>query len=78
MALFASVQEVISSTLKIPAEMVQQQTSADDLAAWDSLAHINLMIALEEAFDLQMEVEDFATLNSVPAILAYLEKQGRR
>lgn len=78
MALFTSVREVITSTLKVPAEMVSQETSADDLAAWDSLAHINLMIALEQAFDLKMEVEDFAALNSVRAIMAYLERQGRR
>ena len=33
-------------------------------------------MAIEQAFDVYIEVEEFGNLNSVPAILAYLKKQG--
>jgi hypothetical protein len=33
-------------------------------------------VALESSFDLSLEVEDFAALTSVPAILGYLRSRG--
>ena len=77
MDLFDSVQHVISSTLKVAADKITRETSDKDLAAWDSLAHINLMMSLEQTFDLILEVEDFAQLTSVPAILKYLGERDK-
>jgi hypothetical protein len=34
------------------------------------------MVALESSFDVTLEVEDFAALISVPAILDYLRSRG--
>lgn len=34
------------------------------------------MVALESNFDVSLEVEDFAALTSVPAILNYLRSRG--
>jgi acyl carrier protein len=48
----------------------------EGLAVWDSLAHVNLMMSLEQSFDLSLEVEDFGELTSVAAILKYLEEKG--
>ncbi len=76
MDLFPKVQELIAQTLKLRSAKITRDTSDRDLAAWDSLAHVNLMMSLEQTFDLFMEVEDFAKLTSVPAILAYLKEHG--
>jgi len=37
------------------------------------MAQVNLMIALEQSFDIELEVEDFMKLNSVQAIVNYLD-----
>ncbi|MEZ5503661.1 MAG: hypothetical protein R3E50_13730 [Halioglobus sp.] len=37
--------------------------------------HVHIMVALEQAFDLYMDVDDFAELATVPAILQYLASQ---
>jgi acyl carrier protein len=37
---------------------------------------VHVMVALEQAFDLYMEVDDFAELNSVSAILKFLEAES--
>jgi acyl carrier protein len=58
-------------------DKITKETSDKDLAAWDSLAHVNLMMSLEQTFDLFLEVEDFPKLTSVPAILEYLREQGK-
>jgi acyl carrier protein len=78
MDLFEKIQQVIATTLKVPADKITRETSDKDLVAWDSLAHVNLMMSLEQTFDLFFEVEDFTQLTSVPAILEYLRREGKQ
>ena len=77
MELFGKIQNLIASTLKVAPDKVTRETSDKDLVAWDSLAHVNLMMSLEQTFDLFLEVEDFTQLTSVPAIVEYLREQGK-
>ena len=77
MDLFEKIQNVVASTLKVTPDKITRETSDKDLVAWDSLAHVNLMMGLEQTFDLFLEVEDFTRLTSVPAILEYLREQGK-
>ena len=76
MTTFEKLQETIATTLQVPPAKVTEVTRDQDLPAWDSLGQVNLIMALEEKFGVYIEVEDFASLNSVPAILAHLRKQG--
>jgi acyl carrier protein len=78
MSTFKQLQEVIAATLKVPPEKITETTVHDDIAAWDSLGHVNLMIALEQAFDVYLDVEDFPELNSVPAITRYLQTHAAK
>lgn len=78
MSLYERVRDTIATTLKVPAARITEHTVNEDLPAWDSLGQVNLVMALEQTFDLMIEVEDFEQLKSVPAILAYLERQGVR
>ena len=77
MDLFEKTRYVIATTLKVTPEKITRETSDKDLAARDSLAHVNLMMSLEQTFDLFLEVEDFPRLTSVPAILEYLRREGK-
>lgn len=72
---FEQLQDIIAATLKVSADTVTRDTTMDDIEEWDSLGHVHIMVALEEAFDLYMDVDDFGQLTSVPAILHYLETE---
>ena len=76
MDLFPKVQSIVAITLKVPPNKITRVTSDKDLAVWDSLAHVNLMMKLEQSFDLSLAAEDFDELTSVAAILKYLEEKG--
>ena len=76
MTLFDKLQATISSTLKVAPAKITPATTSEDLPSWDSLGQVNLIMALEQTFDIYIEVEDFANLNSVPAILDHLGKNG--
>lgn len=76
MSLFDEVQQILATTLDVRPETITLETSQETLAIWDSLAQINLITALESRYDVEFEVEEFAEVNSVQAIVAYLEKAG--
>ncbi|MDT7934982.1 MAG: acyl carrier protein [Sphingomonadaceae bacterium] len=71
------VRRLIAETLSVPVERVGTDASMDALPEWDSVGHVNLMMSIEQEWNLFLEVEDFAVLTSVPAILAYLARIER-
>jgi acyl carrier protein len=54
---------------------VHDALRASDVEAWDSLAHVNLMFALEEAFAIQFSGEEFANFEDVGALRRHLEER---
>jgi acyl carrier protein len=76
MTLFEQLQSIMAATLELSPAAIKETSTMDDVEEWDSLGHVHIMVALEQAFDLYMEVDDFAELNSVGAILKYLESEG--
>ena len=76
MTTFQKLQETIATTLKVAPGKITETTRDEEIPSWDSLGQVNLIMALEQAFDIYIEVEDFGNLNSVPAILDFLGRQG--
>lgn len=73
---FKQLREVMAVTLRVPAEQILESTISDDIPAWDSLGHVNLMMALEQTYEIFLDVEDFPKMNSVRAITEYLNEHG--
>ena len=73
---FQQLRDVIAVSLGVPSDKITETSAQGDLAAWDSLGHVRLMVALEEAFGVELEIEDFVKLASVPAIRDYLARRG--
>ena len=70
---FEKVRDIIVETLGCDAEEVTPEASlSDDLGA-DSLAAVELVMALEEATGLSIAEEDAANLKTVGDILTYLD-----
>lgn len=57
----------------IDATCVRQQ----GFAAWDSLAHVTIVAALESEFGVNVDAADSMQLTSYAAIRRYLQQQGR-
>lgn len=54
-----------------------QETSQKNCEKWDSLNHLNLILALEEEFDLSFEPEEISIMKDVPSIERIIkEKQA--
>lgn len=58
------LKKVMAGILKIDASTINEDTSPDTVETWDSLNHLNLVIALEEAFDVSFtETQTVEILN---------------
>ncbi len=73
MSILDQVIQTVAETLNVPPTSITQESSADNTDAWDSLAQVNLMIALEQTFEITLDVEDFMKLNSISSITAFIE-----
>ncbi len=76
MALFERVKEVIVRELAVPESQVTEEASFDGDLKADSLDVVELVMALEDEFDLEIPEEDAERLTTVGAAVRYLEEQG--
>ena len=53
-----------------------ESATMDEINSWDSLNFINIIIALEQEFDLKIDGLDAAEMTSIPRILGYIEDNG--
>jgi len=51
------------------------ETTADDIDAWDSLSHINLVLALEMEFKIRFALGELQTLKNVGNLADLIEKK---
>jgi acyl carrier protein len=54
---------------------LQHGTTADDIEAWDSLTHMNLVIALELAFKIKFALGELQQLKNVGDMLDLINKK---
>ena len=58
--------------------LVEESTLVDlkyqDIAEWDSVGHMSLMAALEEAFEIEMDIDDIIDFSSFEVGLTILGK----
>lgn len=54
---------------------LQHATTADDIEAWDSLTHMNLVIALELAFKIKFALGELQQLKNVGDMLDLINKK---
>jgi acyl carrier protein len=67
-----SVAELISQTLGVSRNQVTDELAYGDVPEWDSMGHMNLMMALEEKYGVQITADVITNLVSIPAIARYL------
>lgn len=75
--IFDKVKEIICEELGIEADVVTLEASlADDLGT-DSLDAIELIMAIEEAFDIEISDNDAAKIKLVSDMVRLLEEAGK-
>jgi acyl carrier protein len=77
MAMQGKVIKIIEEQLGVDSDRVKPEASfIDDLGA-DSLDIVELVMAMEEEFDIEIPDEDAEKLRTVQDVLKYLEGKGK-
>lgn len=56
------IKQVMSAVFEIPVESIADDASSDNIENWDSLRHLNLILALEEEFSVSIPDEEVGNL----------------
>ena len=74
--MFEKMIDIISVQLRIDKNLIELDTSfKDDLDA-DSLDLFELVMAIEDAFNVEIPADDVSDLNTVEDVMDYLKAQG--
>tara|TARA_Y100001970_G_C13790408_1_gene629962 strand:- start:65 stop:310 length:246 start_codon:yes stop_codon:yes gene_type:complete len=68
--------KVFTLVFDITPDKINIDLTQNDVMKWDSLSQMHLIVALEEAFNIKLELEEIVTMNSVKAISDVLMKKG--
>jgi acyl carrier protein len=58
--------------------VLTRETTADDIDAWDSLSHINLVLAVEIEFKIRFALGELQALKNVGDMVDLIEKKIRK
>jgi len=67
------IKNVMSAVFEIPANKIGKESSPDNIESWDSLKHMNLVVALEEEFEIEFmsdEINDMMNFDLIISILS--------
>ena len=70
------VRHILGVVLEMPEQEIGEGLSAEDASNWDSIRHLNLVMALEEAFGVSFSSDELGGLTSYRAIVDALASRG--
>lgn len=70
--LFDRVRAIAADVLEVPASKISVESSPETIDTWDSVHHLNLVLALEQEFNLQFEPEEIDQMKDIQHILEIL------
>lgn len=70
------VKEMMAATFHIPVSRIPDDATIEGIPEWDSLGHIELMLAIEMEFGVQLPTETIIELVSLEAIEGFLRERA--
>tara|TARA_B100001063_G_C16759944_1_gene555397 strand:- start:1379 stop:1603 length:225 start_codon:yes stop_codon:yes gene_type:complete len=68
------IKKLISQEINVKQSEIKDNHTSKDIAKWDSLAHLRIMLALEKKFDVKINTSKMSELDSIPKILKFFDK----
>ena len=70
------LEQIFVDIFQMERNQINNETSVDTVEKWDSLAHLNLVLALEESFKITFTEEQSVEILSYSLIKAILNEHG--
>ena len=69
------VEEIFREELDQEDLVLRDETTADDVDGWDSLSHVQLVAAMEEAFGIEFKSREILSWDNVGDLIDSIEKK---
>jgi acyl carrier protein len=69
------VEEIFREELEIDDLVLTDETTADDVEEWDSLSHVQLVAAMEEAFGIEFKSREILSWENIGDLIDSIEKK---
>jgi acyl carrier protein len=78
MSVEQQVKQVAADVFNVPAASITPQSSPESIQTWDSVQHLNLVLALESALGVQIDPEEIERMGTIGAVIALMEQKISR
>lgn len=69
------VKQIMCDLLKVPESEMDASVSMKTCRKWDSLAHVNLMLGIEQEFGISLSTDELQRMVSYEEIVAVLRRK---
>ncbi len=69
------VEEIFREELEVDDLVLTDETTADDVEEWDSLSHVQLVAAMEEAFGIEFKSREILSWENIGDLIDSIEKK---
>jgi acyl carrier protein len=69
------LKEIMSALFEIPVTSINYDTSWENVEKWNSLNQLNLILALEESFEIELAEDDILAMKDFKTIIEVLGKR---
>lgn len=77
--IFERIRCIAADLFQIPPGNIVADSSPESIPSWDSVQQLNLILAVEQEFNVQFEPEELDQIHSIDDIVAQLQtKRGSR
>ena len=69
------LQEIFRKVFKEPNLMIAEEMTAEDVEAWDSLSHVQMISETEKAFGIKFKIREIRRLKNVGEFIELIDKK---
>ena len=69
------IYQLMSNVFEVPEEEISEDSSIDSIESWDSIKHLNLILAIEEEFGITIPDEEVGNLVNYKLIELTINEQ---
>ena len=69
----SKLKNIFSKVLKVPLDEINDDTSPNNCSSWDSFNMLQLVIEIENEFDVKLEISEIITIKSFGDVSSLIE-----
>jgi acyl carrier protein len=73
--ILSRVEEIFREELELDELTLTDETTADDVEEWDSLSHIQLVVALEKAFGIKFTSREILSWENIGDLISCIQSK---